>query len=258
MPKIALLTAPLLLMLPAAVWVFQDSGTADTGTADTGTADTNVCGVIRSVFAMTDAEAQAYQRQNLEHVRLEMSQVREHVAKLSQARRVELREATGYVVEHCPYTRATIELVQLMRDSAHEATAREAQSTGCSAENAPLTLLVSTLDEHWALLEDIGATPPPVEGACKAGTQAEFEALYATLNTVNERVGELDDDTKKRLSTSNALAARETANMWNSKPTLMDYNKWMVKADETTTNPALAAARKSCGHAMKMYMTLGC
>ena len=248
MPKVALLTAPLLLALPAAVWVSQDSGTADT----------NVCGVIRSVFAMTDAEAQAYQRQNLEHVRLGMSQVREHVAQLSQARRVELREATGYVVEHCPYTRATIELVQLMRDSAHEATAREAQATGCSVENAPLTLLVRTLDEHWSLLEDIGAVLPPVEGACQAGTETRFEALHATLNTMNERVGALDDDTKKRLSTSNALAARETANMWYSKPTLMDYNKWMVKADDTATNPALAAARKSFGHVMKMYMTLGC
>ena len=247
MPKIALLTAPLLLTLPA-MWASQDSGTADP----------QVCGTIRSVFTMTDAEAQAYQRQNLEHVKLGMSQVREHVAQLSQARRVELREATGYVVEHCPYTRATIELVQLMRDSAHEATAREAQATGCSVENAPLTLLVRTLDEHWSLLEDIGAVLPPVAGACKAGTQARFEALYETLNTVNERVGALDDDTHKRLSTSNALAARATANMWYSKPTLMDYNKWMVKANDTATNPALAAACKSFGHAMKMYMTLGC
>jgi len=248
MPKIALFAAPLLLILPAAVWASQDSGTAGP----------QVCGEIRSVFAMTDAEVQAYQRQNLEHVKLGMSQVREHVAKLSLARRVELREATGYVVEHCPYTRATIELVQLMRDSAHEATAREAQSTGCSVENAPLTLLVGTLDEHWSLLEDIGAVLPPVEGACQAGTQTRFEALYATLNTMNERVGALDDETKKRLSTSNALAARETANMWYSKPTLMDYNKWMVKADDTATNPALEAARKSFGHVMKMYMKLGC
>ena len=187
MPKIALLTAPLLLTLPAALWASQDSGTADP----------QVCGTIRSVFAMTDAEAQAYQRQNLEHVKLGMSQVREHVAQLSQARRAELREATGYVVEHCPYTRATIELVQLMRDSAHEATAREAQATGCSAENAPLTLLVRTLDEHWALLEDIGATPPPVEGACKAGTEARFEALYATLRTVRKSASALDDDNKR-------------------------------------------------------------
>ncbi len=38
----------------------------------------------------------------------------------------------------------------------------------------------------------------------------------------------------------------------------MDYNKWMVKADDTATNPATAAACKSFGHAMKMYMTLGC
>ena len=104
MPKIALLTAPLLLTLPAAEWVSQDSGTVDA----------HVCGVVRSVFAMTDAEAHAYQRQNLEHVRLGLSQVREHVAQLSHARRAELREATGYVVENCPYTRATIELVQLM------------------------------------------------------------------------------------------------------------------------------------------------
>ena len=246
MPKIALLTAPLLLTLPAALWASQDSGTAGT------------CGALPSVFAMTDAEAHAYQRQNLEHVKLGMSQVREHVAQLSQARRAELREATGYVVEHCPYTRATIELVQLMRDSAHEATAREAQSTGCSAENAPLTLLVSTLDEHWALLEDIGATPPPVEGACKAGTEARFEALYATLRTVRKSASALDDDTLERLSTSNALAARETANLWYSKPTLMDYSKWMVKANDTATNPALASARKSFGHVMKMYMTSGC
>ena len=202
MPKIALLTAPLLLILPA-MWASQDSGTADP----------QVCGTIRSVFAMTDAEAQAYQRQNLEHVKLGMSQVREHVAELSPARRFELREATGYVVEHCPYTRATIELVQLMRDSAHEATAREAQTTGCSAPNAPLTLLVSTLDEHWSMLEDIGAVLPPVEGACQAGTESRYEALYASLNTMNKRVGALDDDTRTRLSSSNALAGRETANI---------------------------------------------
>lgn len=248
MPKIALLSAPLLLTLPAALWAAQDSGTAGP----------QACAEFRSVFEMTDAEAHAYQRQNLEHVRLGMSQVREHVAKLSQARRVELREATGYVVEHCPYTRATIELVQLMRDSAHEATAREAQTTGCSVENAPLTLLVRTLDEHWALLEDIGAVLPPVEGACKAGTQARFAALHKTLNTVNKRVGALDDDTRKRLGTSNALAARETANLWSSPPTLLDYNKWMVKADDTATTPALAAACKSFGDAVKVYMTLGC
>ncbi len=248
MSKTALLTAPLLLTLPAALWAAQDSGTAGT----------NVCAEIRSVFAMTEAEVQAYQRQNLEHVRLGMSQVREHVAQLSAARRVELREATGYVVEHCPYTRATIELVQLMRDSAHEVTASEAQSSGCSVENAPLALLVRTLDEHWSLLEDIGAVLPPVEGACKAGTQARFEALYATLNTMNERVGALDDSTKRHLSTSNAIAARETANMWYSKPTLMDYNSWMLKADDTASHPALAAACKSFERAMKMYMTLGC
>jgi hypothetical protein len=248
MPKIALLAAPLLLTLPAAMWASQEPGTAGP----------QVCGEIRSVFEMTDAEAQAYQRQNLQHVKLGMSQAREHVAKLSQARRAELRGATAYVIEHCPYTRATIELVQLMRDSAHEATAREAKSTGCSVENAPLTLLVGTLDEHWSLLEDIGAVLPPVEGACQAGTHTRFEALYATLNAMNERVGALDDETRARLSTSNAVAARETANMWHSKPTLMDYKKWMIKADDTATNPTLAAACKSFGHAMKMYMTLGC
>lgn len=253
MLKTALLTVPLLLTLPAALWVSQDPGNADTGTAST-----NVCGVIRSVFTMTDAEAHAYQRENLEHVRLGLTQVREHVAQLPQARRAELREATSYVVEHCPYTRATIELVQLMRDSAHEATAREARTTGCAAENAPLTLLVRTLDEHWAMLEDIGAVLPPVEGACKAGTRARFEALYATLETVNERVSALDDGTMERLTASNAIAARETASMWYSKPALMDYNRWMAKADETATTPELAAARESCEKVMKKYLTLGC
>ena len=246
MPKIALFTAPLLLTLAATVWASQDPGTA------------NTCGALSSVYAMTDAEAHAYQRQNLEHVKLGMSQVREHVAQLTPARRAELREATSYVAEHCPYTRATIELLQLMRDSAHEATAREAQATGCSAENAPLTLLVNTLDEHWALLEDIGATPPPVEGACRAGTEARFEALYKTLRTVRESATALDGDTQRRLSTSNGLAARETANLWLSKPALVDYSKWMIKADEAATNPALAAARKSFGHTMKMYMASGC
>ena len=256
MPKIALLSAPLLLTLPAALWAFQDSGSAGTKARDSIQPAT--CGARPSVFAMTDAEAHAYQRENLEHVKLGMSQVREHVAQLSQARRAELREAAGYVVEHCPYTRATIELVQLMRDSAHEATAREAQTTGCSVENAPLTLLRSTLDEHWAMLEDIGAVLPPVEGACQAGTQTRFETLYATLSTVNERVDALDDDTRKRLSTSNALTARETANMWYSTPTLMDYSKWMIKADDAATNPELATACKNVGNAMKLYKTLGC
>jgi len=248
MPKIALFAAPLLLILPAAVRASQDSGTAAPQT----------CGVIRSVFTMTDAEAHAYQREDLGHVKLGMTQVREHVAKLSPARRVELREATGYVVEHCPYTRATIELVQLMRDSAHEATAGEAQSTGCSAPNAPLTLLVSTLDEHWAMLEDIGAVLPPVEGACVAGTDTRFDALYASLNTMNKRVSELDEATKRRLSTSNELAGRETANMWYPQSALVDYGKWMGKADDTASNPALAGACKSVANAMKIYMKLGC
>ena len=84
MPKIALFAAPLLLTLPAVVWASQDAGTADP----------QVCGTIRSVFAMTDAEIQTYQRQNLEHVKLGMSQVREHVAKLSQARRAGVSWAT--------------------------------------------------------------------------------------------------------------------------------------------------------------------
>ena len=243
MLKFALLTAPLLLTLPA-LRASQDAP--------------QTCGTIRSVFSMTNAEAHAYQRQNLEHVKLGMSQVREHVAKLSEARRSELREATGYVVEHCPYTRATIELVQLMRDSAHEATAREAQTTGCAVPNAPLTLLVSTLDEHWAMLEDIGAVLPPVEGACRAGTASRFESLHATLNTVNQRVGALDRKTQERLVTANTLAARETANLWNAKPALMDYNKWMTKADETASTPQLATTCKSVDQAMKLYLTLGC
>ena len=248
MPKIALLSVPVLLSLPAAMWASQDSGAPNT----------NVCGVIRSVYTMTDTEAHLYQRQNLEHVKLGVSQVREHVAKLPQERRAELREATGYIVEHCPYTRATIELIQLMRDSAHEATASEAQTTGCAVQNAPLTLLVNTLDEHWAMLEDIGAVLPPVEGACKAGTQTRFEALYATLNTVNKRADSLAVDTKRNLGSAKALAARETAGMWDSGPALVDYSKWMGKADETATNPALATASKSCMHAIKMYMKLGC
>ena len=250
MLKIALLTAPLLLALPATLLVDDEPEAAP--------AEFATCGGKPSVFAMTSAEAHTYQRQNLEHVKLGMTQVREHVAELPEERRAELREATGYAVENCPYTRATIELVQLMRDSAHEAQAGEAQTTGCRVPNAPLTLLVSTLDEHWALLEDIGAVLPPVEGACQAPPQGRIDALSKTLGNVNARAAALDDATQKRLGASNELAARETANLWDSKPILMDYDKWLAKAEDTASNPTLAAARKSFAQLMRLYLTLRC